>query len=207
MSQLYPANFNVSSFNKFKNNEFNRQNEDLCYNQHRDSDNKKKLKFITTNYIDLIDAKEKLNFFGIGIKDQLFVPSDSVDTYSDLLNGKTGQVLTNCNVRNSFGALPLSTMPYRGQLQHGDIRIEDSIRNNIEVKKNSILPRDIEFQKRSFAIFNEYNQIDTPQAIKSVETPQIGFCLGRNGSPTRFSDKFDEKMYSSSGTNYVPFYD
>lgn len=189
-AQLYPANFDDSEFAKRRNNEFNRLNEDLCYNQQKEKSNQKKLKFVTTNHVDLLEAKEKLNFFGIGIRDQLFVPGNRIDTYSDLLNGNNGGKLTSCNVRTGFGQLPLPTTPYRGQLSHGDVRVEDSIRNNIEVKKNSCLPRDANFQDRSFYIFDDEQQIHTPQAIKSVETPQIGFNLGRNGIPSRFLDRF-----------------
>jgi hypothetical protein len=203
-SQLYPANFDDSSFNKYKKNEMNRLSEDACYNNQKDLSNNKKLKFVTTNHIDLLKAKEELNFFGIGVRDQLFVPGEQIDTYSDLLNGKNGQTLTNCNVRNGFGALPMPTTPYRGQLQHGDVDIEDKIRNNIEVRKNACLPRDSNFEKRSFTIFDDSQQIFTPNAMKSVETPDIGFSLGRNGVASRFTKKFNTTTFSSSGTNFKP---
>lgn len=204
-AQLYPANFDDSEFAKHRNNEFNRLNEDLCYNQQKDKANNKKLKFVTTNHIDLLEAKEKLNFFGIGLRDHLFVPGDRIDTYSSLLNGQGGQILTNCNVRTGFGQLPVPTTPYRGQVAHGDVLVEDSIRNNIEVRKNSCLPRESDFHNRSFAIFDDKIDIHTPQAIKSVETPQIGFELGRNGVPSRFDEKFSiRKKYSSAGTNFKP---
>ncbi len=192
-SQLYPANFDDSQFTKHRYNEFNRLNEDLCYNQQKNEANNKKLKFITTNHIDLLEAKEKLNFFGIGIKDNLFVPSNQIDVYSSLINGENGQIMTNCNVRNGFGQLPLPTTPYRGQVAHGDVNIESSIRQNIEVKKKPCLPKDVKFHDRSFAIFNDQLNIDTPQAIKSVETPQVGFQFGRNGMPTRFIEKMSIK--------------
>lgn len=204
-AQLYPANFDDSEFSKLRNNEFNRLNEDLCYNQQKDKSNQKKLKFVTTNHVDLLEAKEKLNFFGIGIREQLFVPSDKIDTFSSLMNGQSGQILTNCNVRNGFGQLPLPTTPYRGQVSHGDVLVEDSIRNNIQVKKNSCLPRELDFHNRSFAIFDDKLDIATPQAIKSVETPQIGFELGRNGVPSRFIERFVVKtVYTSSGTDFQP---
>lgn len=204
-SQLYPANFDDSEFAKRRQNEFNRLNEDACYNQQKDFANNKKLKFITTNHIDLLEAKDKLNFFGIGLRDHLFVPGDRIDTHSSLLNGQSGQILTNCNVRTGFGQLPIPTTPYRGQVAHGDVRIEDSIRNNIEVRKNSCLPRESEFHNRSFAIFDDKLDIHTPQAVKSVETPQIGFELGRNGVPTCFVEKFSlQKKYTSGGQDYKP---
>lgn len=204
-AQLYPANFDDSEFAKRRNNEFNRLNEDLCYNQQKDKANQKKLKFITTNHVDLLEGREKLNFFGIGVRDQLFVPGDKIDAYSSLLNGQSGQILTNCNVKNGFGQLPVPTTPYRGQVAHGDVLVEDSMRNNIEVRKNACLPRDSNFHDRSFAIFDNKLDIHVPQAIKSVETPQIGFELGRNGVPTRFVERFSlKKTYTSGGVGYQP---
>jgi hypothetical protein len=191
---MYPANFDNSEFTKYKNNEFNRLNEDLCYNQQKDQANNKKLKFVTTNHIDLLEAKDKLNFFGIGMRDQLFVPGENIDTYSSLLNGTDGQILTNCNVKNGFGQLPVPTAPYRGQVSRGDVLIEDSMRNNIEVKKNACLPREVDFHNRSFTIFNDKLDIQTPQAIKSVESPQDGFELGRNGLPSRFLERYSLKQ-------------
>lgn len=195
---MYPANFDNLEFTKYKNNEFNRLNEDLCYNQQKDQANNKKLKFVTTNHIDLLEAKDKLNFFGIGMRDQLFVPGENIDTYSSLLNGKDGQILTNCNVKNGFGQLPVPTTPYRGQLSRGDVLIEDSIRNNIEVKKNACLPREADFYNRSFTIFNDKLDIQTPQAIKSVEGTQDGFELGRNGLPSRFLERYSLKQVYQS---------
>lgn len=203
--RFYSANFDDTEFNKFKNNEFNRLNEDACYTQQKETSNNKKLKFVTTNHIDLLNAKDELNFFGIGIRDQLFVPSDKIDTYSSLVNGSTGQTITNNNMRNNLTALPLATLPYRGQLQHGDVDIEDSIRNNLVTKKNSIIPRDSEFERRSFTIFNDEENIPIPQAIFSVETPADGFEFGRNGVSGRFTKRFDNIAYTSAGTDFTPF--
>lgn len=186
----YYSNFDDSSFKKYENTDSTRLKFDPCAIQQRNNENSKKLKFVTTNNIDLLEAKEKLNFFGIGVRDQLFVPGENIDSYSALLNGKNGGELTNCNVRNGFGQLPTSTLPYRGQLQHGDVVVEDSIRNNIEVKKNACLPKDSEYFKRSFFIFDDKQGIETPMAVKSVEKPQDGFMLGRNGMSTRFMHKY-----------------
>lgn len=206
MSQLYPANFDDSSFNKYKNNEYNRLNNDACYINQKETANNKKLKFVTTNHIDLIQAKDSYNFFGMTTRNELFVPGDKIDTYSSLLNGKNGQTLTSCNVRNGFGALPMPTMPFKGQLQHGDIVIEDSIRNsNLEIKQKPCLPSDSDFQKRSFTIFDETKNIPYPNAVHSVETPSVGFSLGRNGVATRFEQKFT-RNYNSNGTNFKPHY-
>lgn len=202
-TSVYPANFDGSNFEKYKMNEFNRLTEDECYNTRRVNDNNKKLKFMTTNHIDLLKAKETYNFFGIGVRDTLFVPGNRIDSHSDLLNGKNGGTLTNCNVKNGFGQLPVPTTPFRGQLQHGDVIIEDSMRNVVEPKKNSCLPKDNEYQKRSFDIFDDSLNIEVPRAIKSVETPQIGFALGRNGENTRYNNKFEStKIYNADGKNF-----
>lgn len=203
-SQLYSANFDDSSFNKYKNNEFNRLNNDACYINQRDASNNKKLKFITTNHIDLIEAKDNYNFFGMTTRNELFVPGEKIDTYSNLLNGKNGQMLTNCNVRNGFGSLPMPTMPFKGQLHHGDVVIEDSIRINVEPKQKPCLPRESDFQKRTYSIFDESQQIPIPKAINSVETPSAGFTLGRNGVATRFTQKANTINYNANGTNFKP---
>lgn len=198
----YYSNFDSKSFKEYDG--MSSLADDECYKQQKDMSNSKKLKFITTNHIDLLEGKEKLNFFGLGVRDQLFVPGDRIDQYSNLLNGSIGHTLTRCNIKNEFGQLPIPTTPFRGQLQHGNVDIEDSLRT-FEVKKTSCLPKDTNFQDRSFAIFSKD---DTPNAILSVETPQVGFSLGRNGTPTRFSERFDDKIkYSAKGTEFIAPYE
>jgi hypothetical protein len=202
-AQIYPANYldKLSDFEKTKMNEFNRLNEDNCYNQRKDVDNVKKLKYMTWNGIELLQGKESLNFFGIGIKDELFVPSEKIDTYSSLLNGDNGGVLTNEKIKNSFGQLPLPTLPYKGQLQHGDVIKEDKIRNYIDVKKNACLPKDSNFEIRSFYIFDDSQGIETPKAIDSVEIPESGFSFGRTGIPSRFCNRFEKNNKPTYITN------
>lgn len=189
-TSIYPANFDGSKFEKEKYREFTKQNEDLCYNQRKDFDNVKKMKYMTWNGVDLLKAKENYNFFGMTVQDELTIPGNKIDYWSDLLNGKNGGELTNCNTKFSHGQLPLPTTPYSGQIAHGSVEIEDKIRNNIQVKKRSCLPIDANFHQRSFAIFDDKLHIDTPQAIKSVEMPSNGFDFGRNGISTRFINKY-----------------
>lgn len=187
---LYTSNQDDSLFridtdaNRGKFREFNKTIDDRCAIQQRNDDNSKKLKFITTNHIDLLEAKSALNFYGMTIRDTLFVPSEGIDTDSGLRMGTSGGVLTNCNVRHGFGQLPLPTMPSRYQLFHGDVVVEDSIRNFLETNRQSCNPRDNEYYNRSFYIFNQERGIETPDATKSVETPQFG---PRGGSSTRFA--------------------
>ena len=101
----------IMSSNKAR--DFNRTRDDSCAIQRRNYDNDKKLKFMTTNHVDLLEAKEKLNFYGMTIRDHLFVPSEEIDKDSFLRYGKDGGVMTNYNIKNIFGQLPLATMPNR----------------------------------------------------------------------------------------------
>lgn len=182
MSLTYNSNFTGY---KRSNREFNKTIDDPCAIQQRQNDNDKKLKFVTTNHVDLLEARNKYNFFGIGVRDQLFVPGEQIDQYSNLLNGVDGQMLTNCNVRNGFGQLPISTIPSRYNVAHGDIEKEDSMRNFYQVKKNSCNPRDSKYHERSFYIFDG---IESPNALKSVEGNEFG---ARGGVDTRFKDRCD----------------
>lgn len=197
----------ASEFEKYKFSEFNRSSEDSCFNKRKDNDNDKKLKYMTWNGLDLLESKEKLNFFSIGVRDQLFVPGERIDTYSDLLNGKTGGKITNEKFRYASGQLPLPTTPFRGQLHHGDVIKEDSIRNYIEVKKNSCLPKGVDFEQRSFNIFDDTQGIEVPNANRSVEQSGNGFNLGRNGEPSRFQNRFEtqQKMKSTGNLNVQPY--
>ena len=186
----YFSNFDDTLFRPYENTDSTRLFSDKCAIETRNKDNSKKLKFATTNYIDLLENKEKLNFFGYSVKDHLFVPGDKMDIYSNLLNGTSGGELTKCNVKNGFGQLPVATTPYRGQLQHGSVDTEDKLQKGIDlIRKNTCLPRESNYQNRVFNIFDDKIGIDTPDAVKSVESSINGFSLGRNGMNTRF-DRF-----------------
>jgi hypothetical protein len=178
------SNLVDTEFEKVQFREQNRTMDDPCAIELRDDQNNKKLKFVTTSFRDLIEAKDNLNFFGMTLQDHLFVPSESIDKYSDLRNGKTGNALTQCNVRNGFGQLPFPTMPSKYQLSRGDVKIEDSMRNLYEINKNSCNPRDVQYYDRYFYIFDDKQGIDTPSAIKSVEQPDM--FVRRGGVDTRF---------------------
>lgn len=171
---LYNSNFDDATFKQSSRREYNRLIDDPCAIQQRNSDNQKKIKFVTTNHIDLLNGKADMNFFGMTMKDQLFVPSEKIDDYSKLLNGQNGGVLTNVNVKYGFGQLPIPTVPGQYQLAHGDVVIEDSIRNLRENNKNACNPRDTDFHDRYFYLFNDSIGIETPAAIKSVHTDELG---------------------------------
>lgn len=180
---LYNSNFDDSTFKDNKPNEYNRTIDDPCALQQRGYDNNKKLKFVTTNHRDLIEAKDKLNFFGMTIRDQLFVPGEQMDEDSALRLGETGGKLTNCKVRNGFGQLPLPTMPSRYQLYHGDVDIEDGMKNFLETNRQACNPRDSAYYNRHFYLFDQKWGVEVPDATKSVEDTRFG---PRGGSTTRF---------------------
>jgi hypothetical protein len=178
------SNLVNTEFEEVNFRENNRTLDDPCAIQQRDGDNGKKLKYMTSTFRELIEAKDNLNYFGMTMRDQLFVPSEKVDKYSEMLNGKSGNLLTQCNTRNGFGQLPFPTMPSKYQLSRGDVQIEDSMKNLIEVNKNSCNPRDDDFYSRYFYIFDDKQGIDTPDALKSVEIDDFG---KRGGINTRFT--------------------
>jgi hypothetical protein len=178
---LYNSNFDDSDFQKVNFREFNKNIDDPCTIQQRNDDNTKKLKFITTNHIDLLEAKEKLNFFGMTIKDHLFVPANKMDDDSDIRIGEKGNILTNCNIKNEYGQLPFPTMPYRGQTAHGDVKVE--YLHLLEENKNSCNPRESNYHNRFFYIFDNKQGIETPNPLKSVEMPEFG---PRGGISSRF---------------------
>lgn len=181
---LYNSNFDDSDFQKVNWREFNRTIDDPCAIQQKGADNNKKLKFITTNHVDLLEAKEKLNFYGMTIKDQLFVPGDQMDGDSFLRYGKTGGIMTNPNIKNEFGQLPFPTMPSKYQTAHGNFQVQDVLRTPLlETNRQSCNPHDLEYYKRSFYLFDDKRGIETPNPVKSVEDVNFG---PRGGINTRF---------------------
>lgn len=181
---LYNSNFDDSGFTK-DTREFNKTIDDPCAIQQRNEDNNKKLKFVTTNHIDLLQAKEQLNFYGMTIRDKLFVPAEKMDEDSFLRYGKTGGIMTNPNIKNEFGQLPFSTLPAQYQTGHGNLNAKEDLRlSEYITNRNSCNPRDLKFHDRSFYIFDDTKGIETPNALLSIETPEFG---PRGGMSTRFT--------------------
>lgn len=181
----YFSNFDSSDFKKKSKRDFTRTISDPCYMQQEQLENSKKLKFVTTNHIDLLEAKEKLNFYGMTIKDKLFVPAENMDENSFLRYGKTGGILTNPNIKNEYGQLPFPTVPSKYQLAHGDVDKEDSMRFLIESNRKSCHPTEKEFHNRYFYLFDDKRGVETPNPLNSVESPMV---FGpRGGISSRFS--------------------
>lgn len=159
--------------------EFNKTIDDPCAIQQKNEDNSKKYKFITTNHIDLLNAKTDYNFFGMTMRDQLFVPGEKMDTYSSLLQGTSGNINTNCNVKNGFGSFPLN-IPSKYQTSHGDLQLENNFRHFTESNRKTINPKDNNYYDRYFYLFDDKNGAQTPNALNSVEN------WSRSGMPSRF---------------------
>jgi len=189
MTTNYFSNFNDALFKTHQPREFNKLIDDECDIKQRNNSNNKKLKFVTTTFRDIFDAEVSGNHFGINIKDQLFVPDYLVNDESALKHGKSGNLLTNQKIINELCALPLPTLPSRYQSYHGDVVIEDSMRNLLESNRRSCNPRDTEFYTRSFSIFNEC--IEVPDPMKSVESNL------RCGQSSRFLNNKKGKNYKT----------
>jgi hypothetical protein len=158
----------------------NNLRDDQCSMDQRNNANNKKLKYVTTNFNDLLTAKDQYNFFGMTTKDKLFVPSEKVDDYSSLVGGKTGTILTQLNVRTGLGQLPIPTTPGKYQLSHGDVVKEDQIRLSYQDNKKSSLPSDPQFYDRSFYVFND------SLGIESVKPENFVEAKNRAGISTRY---------------------
>lgn len=145
----------------------NRTFDDPCAQQQNQLQSNKKLKYVITNHKDLINAKEQLNFFGMTVKDQLFVPSENMDKDSTLRHAP----LTNPNVKYELDAFPVN-VGFRGQLYRGDTDKEMSLRGVWDKQLKSCQPKGIMYHDMSFYIFPE--GVEKPDASKSVETWRRG---------------------------------
>ena len=150
--------------------------DDECYQQRIASEDTKKLKYTTTNYIDLLEGHNQ-NWFGISMRDQLFTPAENMDGDSNLRYAP----LTNCKVKNNFGQLPIPTLPslYNARAQDTDKESKYIWPLNTTERKEC-QPSDTQFHDRSWYIFPDLKH----QAIKSVQTGNEY----RQGTSTRFVD-------------------
>jgi hypothetical protein len=150
--------------------------DDECYQQRQNMQDSSKMKYVTTNYIDLLEGHSQ-NWFGISMRDQLFTPAENMDADSNLRNSK----LTNCKVRNNFGQLPIPTLPalYNAHAQDTD-KESKYIWPLSNEKHGGCQPMDTNYHDRSWYIFPEMKH----QAIKSVQKSNDY----RQGTSTRFVD-------------------
>lgn len=150
--------------------------DDECEQQKRDQDDTTKLKYVTTNHIDLLEGHTQ-NWFGIALRDQLFTPAEHMDSDSTLRFSP----LTNCKIRNNYGQLPIPTLP-----SLGNAHVQDTDKQSKYIwplhnrERNECQPRDDAFHNRSWYVFPEMKH----EAIRSVQTSNDY----RQGSSTRFLD-------------------
>lgn len=150
--------------------------DDECYQQRIASEDTKKLKYTTTNYIDLLEGHNQ-NWFGISMRDQLFTPAENMDGDSNLRYAP----LTNCKVKNNFGQLPIPTLPslYNARAQDTD-KESKYIWGISTTERKECQPSDTNYHDRSWYIFPDMKH----QAIRSVQTGSEY----RQGTSTRFAD-------------------
>lgn len=140
--------------------DLNRLKDDKCYKDIKIKSDNHKLRYYTTSFSDLLDAQiNKDNFFGLTIKNELFVPTSKIDIYSDLINGENGMKLTNqYTKRGTNTSYPLPTIPGKYQTAHGDIDIEDNLRMvNINKYQKSCITIECNHNERTFQLFTENN--------------------------------------------------
>jgi hypothetical protein len=134
---------------------------DDCRSQNQNNDFTRKFKYVTTNFADIVNAKDTGNYFGINVRDYISVPGDKIE--SDTL--LKFQKMTNCNSREISKSLPLPTTPAKFQLAHGDVSSENSLRFLELRDKKSVLPS---FSSYSFEI------LPTLESISIEPFPKIG---------------------------------
>lgn len=153
-----------------------RLQDDECEQQRQAAEESTKLKYVTTNHLDLLEGHE-YNWFGIGLRDQIFVPQENMDGDSYLRYAP----LTNCRVRDSIGQLPIPTLP---SLHNAHVQDTDKESNYLWPLHNrgekTCNPREVDYYNRSFYLFPEMKH----EAIKSVQTSTDY----RQGISTRFLD-------------------
>jgi hypothetical protein len=168
-----------------------RLQDDECEQQRRGSEDTTKLKYTTTNHLDLLEGHE-YNWFGIGLRDHLFVPSDNMDGDSSLRYAP----LTNCRVRDNYGQLPIPTLPSLHNAHAQDTDKESKMLWPLHDRGQKVCnPKDTEYFNRSFYIFPEEIRESGElkhSPIRSVQTTNDY----RQGLSTRFID-LDKKQEQS----------
>jgi hypothetical protein len=145
-----------------------------------------KLKFMTTSFKDLQDAKSEYNYHGIDIKGKLFVPSEDIQDETSLKYGMEGNSNTNYRVKTQLGQLPLPTMPSRYNKADGDTGVENQLMRDTVTPRDlkSAIPYECGLYNRTFNIFS--NDMPSVSPVNGVEKyEQFG---PRGGYPTRLDN-------------------
>jgi hypothetical protein len=161
---------------KLKKNEYNNLIDDECYMDAQVKSDQKKLRYFTTN------------FAGMQASGSPREPR-AIDVYSGLVNGEIGGKNNNCLLKRGFGQLPYLTSPFKGDVTHGDVVIEDAIRPLVLQNAKPCLPRETDAYNRTFGVF-QGTCVETPDGTKSIQDSQNGFVLGNKGIPSRYYDRY-----------------
>lgn len=150
--------------------DLNRLRDDIGDINKKREDNLKKLKYYTTNNIDLINVDQTRDFYGLNLKDGLFVPTPKIiDESSQLTINKSGN--TSYRNKTTYGQLPLPTLPSQVHSAKGNTEIEDSLRHNFIIHKKATNPKEVNSYSRTFSIFDS-ELLEKPDNLKSVENPR-----------------------------------
>jgi hypothetical protein len=184
----YYGNYQFENTGDFKVGSRNGIRDDGCFNQVKDIQDQKKFKYYTTNHIDLLDSRQKKNFLSISANEGQRVGSKEIDGDSKFRYTQQSK----CKGHQSLGELPLN-MQGRNRTGHNikHLDTEYNLLNDINTenfKRHSKIPRDNNYTNRTFTIFDNKN--DTPDALKSVEKPELNGCARRGGENTRFDSRY-----------------
>jgi hypothetical protein len=154
----YNPNSDENQIN-LKTREFTNLTYDNCQlNQHQNQ-SEKPLKYYTTDFKKLVDDS-KLNDFTFKNTDGQLLSGNSgqFDLKNDELRYKFKQQEKTCK---DFGELPFPTIPFRGNLNFGNIDKENEIRfgDNGYTRKNSVKGKQNDYYNRSFSLFDDYDQV------------------------------------------------
>lgn len=185
----YYANYEFEKNGDFKVGSRNGIRDDGCLNQVKDVQDVKKFKYYTTNHIDLLNSRENKNFLSISANEGQNVGSKQIDQDSKFRHN----LQSKCRGRQGLGELPLN-MQGRNRTGHNIKQLDQEynlfIDNNYqsETRRHSNLPRDNNYNNRTFQLFD--NKEDSPDALKSVENPELNGWKRRGGENTRFDSRY-----------------
>lgn len=165
----------------FTRSQMARSNDDPSIIKQRDNQSDTKLKYVLTDFSDLLTKQVKEgDTYGLFAATEFSVPRDKIDESTSLRQG----AYTNDRARETWGdsPLPLNTLPARYQGKYGDPDIESGLQlhKGSPFNKKAVNPRDPNVHNRTFAIF-ESTGTEVPNPYKSVEDPYFV----RGGTITR----------------------
>jgi hypothetical protein len=152
LQQLYGQNYH--------NNAMNNLNDDPTFRKIQETTSEAPLKYITTNFSDLKDAKTMYNYFyGIGTRPEQ--PTKNViDQESQLI---IPTLNNDCRIE---GPLPLPTIPFQYGKSMTALLGEDKLRTDWDIREfNSCQDRDLQFYNRVFEVNKRENKVE-PQDLR-----------------------------------------